>query len=91
MASEDQLEQLVSLSVSGNIANVALNRPKVNALDANMFRAIQHRYVQLKKDPSIRGIVLHSGAISYFHFITAYASLRRSILCWARRSVSMHP
>lgn len=49
----------VSITVEGGVADVRLNRPdKINALDAAMFAAIVEAGEALKRDPSVRAVVL---------------------------------
>jgi enoyl-CoA hydratase/carnithine racemase len=49
----------VTCKVDGGVADVRLNRPdKINALDPAMFEALVETGEALKKDPSVRAVVL---------------------------------
>jgi enoyl-CoA hydratase/carnithine racemase len=49
----------VTYKVDGGVADVRLNRPdKINALDPAMFEALVETGEALKKDPSVRAVVL---------------------------------
>jgi enoyl-CoA hydratase/carnithine racemase len=49
----------VTCKVEGGVADVRLNRPeKINALDPAMFEALVETGEALKKDPSVRAVVL---------------------------------
>ena len=47
------------LTYDGPVATVAINRPKVlNALNAQVFTDLEHVFILLAKDPSIRAVLL---------------------------------
>jgi enoyl-CoA hydratase/carnithine racemase len=49
----------VAIAVSGGIADVQLNRPdKLNAIDAEMFRALSEASAQVAATPGVRAVVL---------------------------------
>jgi enoyl-CoA hydratase/carnithine racemase len=49
----------VTMSVAGGVADVRLNRPdKLNALDQTMFEALVETGEDIRKDPSVRAVVL---------------------------------
>jgi enoyl-CoA hydratase/carnithine racemase len=53
------MEQRVTISIDGGVADVRMNRPeKINALDGAQFAAIVDAGESLKKDPSVRAVVL---------------------------------
>ena len=53
------MEQRVTVSIDGGVADVRLNRPdKINALDGAMFEAIVSTGEELKADKSVRAVVL---------------------------------
>ena len=62
MSAEDR----VSVSVSGGIADVRLDRPdKRNALDGDMFLGLARAGERLKDDPSVRVVVLSGEGSSF--------------------------
>ena len=53
------MEDRVSVTIEGGVADVRLNRPdKINALDTAMFSAIVETGERLKQDRSVRAVVL---------------------------------
>jgi enoyl-CoA hydratase/carnithine racemase len=55
----DRTPERVSIDVSDGVADVRLNRPdKLNALDAAMFAAIDETAERIKRDSSVRAVVL---------------------------------
>jgi enoyl-CoA hydratase/carnithine racemase len=58
-SAQSQTEERVKVSIENGIAMVTLNRPeKYNGLDMPMFRAITETARSLKKDRSVRAIIL---------------------------------
>jgi enoyl-CoA hydratase/carnithine racemase len=52
-------EERVTISIEDHVADVRMNRPdKINALDGAQFAAIVEAGESLKKDPSVRAVVL---------------------------------
>lgn len=59
-------EQCVSLHVEDQIAFVSLNRPdKRNALDMDMFKAIDKVSRDLKRDRSIRAVIVQANGVDF--------------------------
>jgi enoyl-CoA hydratase/carnithine racemase len=59
-------EQCVTLNIDKNIAYVTLNRPeKRNALDLTMFKAIDKVSRQLRRDRSIRAVIVQGKGVDF--------------------------
>lgn len=63
---QTQADQRVQISIDNGIALVRLNRPeKYNGLDMPMFTAITEAAKSLKKDRSVRAIILHGAGEAF--------------------------
>jgi 2-(1,2-epoxy-1,2-dihydrophenyl)acetyl-CoA isomerase len=85
------MSQAVRLSVEGDIATIALNRPQVmNAMDGDMMQQLRPIAEAVEKDASIRAVVLRGegaafmagGDIAVFH--QHLADLPELIVAWGR-------
>lgn len=60
------IEERVSITVSGGVADVRMNRPdKRNALDGAMFTALAAAGERLKSEPGVRAVVLSGEGSSF--------------------------
>jgi 3,2-trans-enoyl-CoA isomerase len=58
LASDDHLRTLVQKELKGDYAILTMNRPKVNAIDFDLLRALRLRIKELSEVDKVRGLIL---------------------------------
>ena len=85
------MSEVVKLSVAGDVATIALNRPNVmNAMDGEMMQQLRPVAEAVEKDPTVRAVVLRGeggafmagGDVAVFH--QHLAELPELIVTWGR-------
>jgi len=71
---ESGVNDRVEITVSDHVAEVMLNRPdKFNALDVDMFRALDRAARTVAEDPSVRAVVMHGAGDNFCAGIDIHA------------------
>jgi enoyl-CoA hydratase/carnithine racemase len=79
--------QFVTLSVDGGVGTIRLDRPKMNAIDDDLYRGVHAAAQQAAADPEVRAVVLYGGerVFAAGADIKAMSALsKETMLTWGR-------